>query len=211
MVSCGNNTTLPRPFSISNRDNTTVSLLVRVIGKGTEWLSQSVPGDVINMFGPLGNGFAINRSSKNLLLVAGGIGIAPLIFLAETSEGNYNIKLKKGALNISQLYPEGLIPAVIDVTSTTEDGSFGYKGLVTDVIARDIAEADQVFACGPTAMYKAISQLPESKNKPVQVSMEIMMGCGRGICYGCTIKTRNGLKKVCEDGPVFNLNDIIWE
>jgi dihydroorotate dehydrogenase electron transfer subunit len=83
--------------------------------------------------------------------------------------------------------------------------------MVTALLAGSSGRADQNFACGPLPMYRAMSGMPELKNRPVQVSMEVVMGCGRGICYGCTIKTKNGLKKVCQDGPVFDLADIIWE
>ena len=95
--------------------------------------------------------------------------------------------------------------------NATDDGTEGYKGLATDLIQAYSDGADQIFACGPVAMYKAMADKLELKDKPVQVSLEIMMGCGAGVCYGCTIKTNSGLKQVCKDGPVSDLKDIVWE
>ena len=94
------------------------------------------------------------------------------------------------------------------MVNATDDGSEGYKGPATDLIAAYINHGEQLFACGPLPMYKTMAQMPELKDKPVQVSLEIMMGCGVGVCYGCTIKTKSGLKQVCKDGPVFDLEDI---
>ena len=93
----------------------------------------------------------------------------------------------------------------------TDDGTVGKQGKITDFLLNYTKEADQIFACGPLPMYRAMAQIPELTNKSVQVSLEVRMGCGRGVCYGCSVKTKNGMKKVCEDGPVFELNEIIWD
>ncbi|MFC1991186.1 dihydroorotate dehydrogenase electron transfer subunit [Chloroflexota bacterium] len=208
MVNCGEDTLLPRPLSIHHRDGDKIALLSRVAGKGTQRLSEQKNGDSINLFGPLGNGFSLSPDSKNILLVAGGIGIAPLYYLAqEASKRGVSVTLLYGTPDKSR-YP---LPAEIKEIKATDDGSVGYHGLVTDLIPKHATQADQVFACGPVGMYRAMAQMPELKNKPVQVSLEIGMACGRGICYGCTIKTRQGLRRVCEDGPVFNLDDILWD
>ena len=96
--------------------------------------------------------------------------------------------------------------------ATTLVGDPGtIKGVVTDLLPDFAGRADQIFACGPLPMYRAMARMPSLKNKSVQVSLEVVMGCGRGVCYGCTIRTRSGLKKVCEDGPVFDMDDILWE
>jgi dihydroorotate dehydrogenase electron transfer subunit len=212
MVRCGNDTVLPRPFSIHQCNENKIALLVRVIGKGTEWLSYRNPGDELEIFGPFGRGFSISPESKKLLLVAGGIGIAPLLFLLRQGlRQGYQIRLLLGAATARQLYPMHSLPGGIELGIATEDGSTGEKGMVTELLAGSSGRADQIFACGPLPMYRAMSGMPELKNRPVQVSMEVVMGCGRGICYGCTIKTKKGLKKVCQDGPVFDLADIIWE
>ena len=104
-----------------------------------------------------------------------------------------------------------LDPSLLNIVNVTEDGSSGYKGVVTSFVEFYSNLADQIFACGPLPMYKTMARMPELKNKPVQVSLEARMGCGLGICYGCTIKTTTGLKQVCRDGPVFDLDDIVWD
>ncbi|MFC1942831.1 dihydroorotate dehydrogenase electron transfer subunit [Chloroflexota bacterium] len=221
MVSCGEDTYLRRPISIHQVNREEISLLFKIIGKGTHWLSQRKTGDKIDIFGPLGNGFTVSPNAGNLLLVAGGMGIAPLHFLADVAiSQNKKVTLLMGCPTDKELLPistprglitNGALPFSINVVNATEDGTEGFKGLVTQLIADYMDFGDQIFACGPVGMYKAMAQMPELKNKPVQISLEIMMGCGVGVCYGCTIRTKNGLKQVCQDGPVFNLEDIIWD
>jgi dihydroorotate dehydrogenase electron transfer subunit len=106
------------------------------------------------------------------------------------------------------LYNKGMLPANIQCVTATDDGSEGFKGLATQLIPHYLNGADQVFACGPAAMYRTLAQMPELKGKDVQLSLEIMMGCGVGICYGCTIRMKNGLKQVCKDGPVFKMDEV---
>jgi dihydroorotate dehydrogenase electron transfer subunit len=208
MVYCGEDTVLRRPLSVHRVESDRLALLFAVIGKGTQWLAERESDDGIDVIGSLGNGFSVSADSKNLLLVAGGMGIAPLRLLAEDAiRQGKNVRLLYGTASRDR-YP---VPAGIADVVVTEDGSVGYRGLVTDLIPEHIDWADQVFACGPLPMYKAMAQMPELKNKPVQVSLETRMGCGRGICYACTVKTKNGLKQVCTDGPVFGLDEIVWE
>jgi dihydroorotate dehydrogenase electron transfer subunit len=222
MVNCSPECTLPRPFSVHQvNDEGDIAIFYAVLknGRGTRWLAKRKALDYIGLFGPLGNGYRIYPESKNLLLVAGGIGIAPLSFLADRAKDQRcSVKLLQGAATASQLYKVKPAAATqygsdstIEPAATTEDGSAGTKGLATDLLTTLAAQADQIFACGPLPMYEAMAQMPELKNKPVQVSLEVRMGCGRGACYGCTIKTQQGLKQVCQDGPVFNSGDIIWE
>jgi len=216
MVRCGEECVLPRPFSIHQVSDDGIALFFAVWegGKGTGWLSQRRAGDNINIFGPLGNGFSIYPASRNLLLVAGGIGIAPLYFLSqETVTRRCSVKLLLGAQTSAQLYPEHLLPSGIKLVMATEDGTVGHQGMITDLLPDFVGWADQVFACGPIAMYQDMCIQREKllKNKPTQVSLEIVMGCGRRVCYGCTIKTKEGLKQVCEDGPVFGLDSILWD
>ena len=222
MVSCGEDTLLRRPFSIHQVDGGRLALLVSVVGNGTLWLSNRQVGDSIDLFGPLGKGFSINPSSRTLLLVAGGIGVAPFCFLADAAvKQKVKVTLLMGASSTAHLLPEGnlahglltdgILPFNIDIVKTTDDGSEGYKGLATDLIVDYIDRVDEIFACGPLPMYQTMAQMPNLKDKSVQVSLEIMMGCGLGICYGCTVKTRHGLKQICKDGPVFELQEILWE
>jgi len=193
-----------------------IAILFQVVGKGTLWLSQRQVGDKIDILGPLGKGFNIEPSSRNLLLVAGGIGIAPLVFLAQYASPQHSITLIHGARTIAQIYPLSL-PNKVRFIPVTEDGSMGEKGMATDILPDFLPWADQVYACGPVDMYKAMAGLAchsdrseESKLKKCQISLEVRLGCGIGACYGCTINTKRGLKKVCCDGPVFELDDILW-
>jgi dihydroorotate dehydrogenase electron transfer subunit len=215
MVRCGEETVLRRPLSIHQQaDNARLALLFSVVGKGTHWLSQCQAGDTIDLLGPLGNGFSINHDSQNLLLVAGGIGIAPLCFLAQqASNQGRSVKLLLGTPTASQLYPKNLLPPETELITTTEDGTVGRKGMVTDLLPDTINWADQIFVCGPTPMYHNIARRNQQllRGKPTQISLEARMGCGLGVCYGCTVKTRRGTKQVCKDGPIFDLGDIIWE
>ncbi|MCK4388330.1 MAG: hypothetical protein KAW00_06105, partial [Dehalococcoidia bacterium] len=191
----------------------------------------------------------VPRQSKNLLLMAGGIGIAPLCFLAQYASSQHSITLIHGVstaaqsltLNPPPVKGEGKgegekrsrllpLPSNVRFISVTEDGSICEKGLVTDILPDFLDWADQVYACGPLSMYKTMASLTinpspskeegkgegekrreESKLKKCQISLEVRMGCGIGACYGCTINTRKGLRKVCHDGPVFELDDILWE
>lgn len=215
MVDCGKDTVLRRPISIHRLiDKQTIALLIRTTGTGTQNLASIKSGDMLNLIGPLGNGFAISNSAKNILLVAGGMGIAPLIFLAEKAlQLNKKVTILSGARDIPQLYPKKLIPPRTELFTVTEDGSKGEKGLVTDFLPDVLNKYDQVFACGPVNMYRSMTAILDSLNyqRDLQISLEVRMGCGFGICYGCTIKTTEGLKQVCKDGPVFNIKQINWE
>lgn len=218
MVHCGEDTVVPRPLSIHRLDGDTLSLLFNVVGRGTAWLSQRKKGDALNIFGPLGNGFHIEPEARNVLIVAGGIGIAPLCFLAdECLKAGIKVTLINGArsagclLPVStpqELFDRGIKPGSINVVNATEDGSEGFAGMVTDLIPAYLEGIDQVFACGPADIYRTMAQIPELKGRPVQISMEIIMGCGVGACYSCSLRTRHGMKKVCQDGPVFEIGEM---
>jgi len=140
------------------------------------------------------------------------MGIAPLNFLAiEAQKKGCSVTLREGGKTRFHVRKDEDKPAKVTSITVTEDGSVGEKGLVIDGLSELLSQADQIFACGPVGMYQAMAKMPELRNKPVQVSLEVRMGCGRGVCYGCTVKTKNGLKQVCTDGPVFNLEDILWD
>ena len=214
MVSCGEECILPRPFSIHQvNTNGDIAIFFAVLedGRGSQWLSKRQGNETVEMFGPLGNEYSIRPEARHLLLLAGGVGIAPLYFLAQAAiTKQYSVTLIHGASSKLNLYPEKM-PPEIKLIPVTEDGSVGQKGLITDLLPDYIDWADQIFACGPVSMYKAMAQIPELKVKPVQISLEVRMGCGRGVCYGCTVKTKRGLKQVCTDGPVFDLDDVLWD
>jgi dihydroorotate dehydrogenase electron transfer subunit len=214
MFSCDNRPgrLLRRPLSIHRVQENAVSFLFAVMGKGTEWLAQRQPGERVSWLGPLGNGFQIQAESHNLLLVAGGMGIPPLCFLAAQGvKKGCSIRLLIGAKSTYQICPEELIPSGVAVFTATEDGSSGEKGLVTNLLPEHLQWADQVFICGPLPMYRTLVKETHLLKKPAQVSLEVRMGCGLGFCYACTIKTKGGLKQVCKDGPVFDIRDILWD
>jgi len=216
-----------------------IAILFKVVGKGTSGLSKMQAGNKIDVLGPLGKGFDTASDSKNLLLVGGGIGIAPLIFLAQYASPQYQVTLIHGANTAAQIYPfpslraEALsiakgqrsnlspLPEKVQFIPVTEDGTLGRKGMVTDILPDFLGWADQICACGPLDMYKAMSLIlnpslskeegEKRNNLRCQVSLEVRMGCGIGACRSCTINTRHGLKQVCRDGPVFELNDILWQ
>jgi dihydroorotate dehydrogenase electron transfer subunit len=218
MVRCGGDTVLPRPFSVHRVSEDSLSLLFAAVGTGTRRLAEMRRGDTVDIFGPLGHGFTVPGNARNLLLVAGGLGIAPLVFLAETAacEGR-KVTIIQGARSRQNLMPvsfaqssheKGIEPGAVHIVNVTEDGTEGLRGLATDFVGAYAEEAHAVYACGPLAMYRSLATACEPTGLPVQVSLEIVMGCGTGVCYGCTIRTSHGLKQVCRDGPVFGLKDV---
>jgi dihydroorotate dehydrogenase electron transfer subunit len=187
------------------------AILYDVRGRGTDWLSGRQAGDQLTVFGPLGKGFAVDARVQNLLLVAGGLGVAALAALIDEAIGRGNtVTLLQGARTEEKLYPPKLLPAAVEVISATDDGSAGHRGPVTDLLADHLSWADQVFACGPNAMFRSMSEvLREARSrKPVQVLLEERMGCGTGVCYGCAVFARRGVRLVCKDGPCFELRDV---
>ena len=220
-VRCGD-LTLRRPFSVHQVSSRKIALLFKIAGKGTFWLSRRQTGEKIDILGPLGKGFSIEPGVRNLLLVAGGIGIAPLVFLMHHASSRHQITLIHGASTAAQLYPNSCqLTAIsyqrVQFVPVTEDGSMGKKGMATDILPDFLDRADQVYSCGPVDMYKAMAEMSRQakqsnlKITKCQVSLEVRMGCGFGACYSCTINTKKGLKQVCRDGPVFELDDIIWQ
>lgn len=189
------------------------ALLYKTAGRGTSWLAERSPGEELEAFGPLGHGFRLRPGSQQLLLVAGGIGIAPLVGLAEQeAEHGRSLTLLMGARTADDLYPAELLHPAVEYLVTTEDGSAGQKGLVTDLFARHMDWADQVFACGPNPMFKAMAGIVRRSRPrlPVQVLLEENMACGTGVCYGCAVETRRGMQLVCKDGPRFDLRQLLW-
>ena len=213
MIRCGSEFILRRPLSIHRVRNDSLALFfIAWKAQGTWWLSQRKTQDNIDLFGPLGNSFNIQPDLEQILLAAGGMGMAPIMYLADTAlEQEKKVTLLEGVRYTSQLFPRELLPKQINLITITEDGKFGNQGRISDILPKFSYQADEVFACGPTAMYREMAQMRQLKDKPVQISLEARMGCGRGVCYGCTVRTKRGLKQVCQDGPVFELNDIIWD
>jgi dihydroorotate dehydrogenase electron transfer subunit len=187
------------------------AILYDVRGRGTDWLSRRKAGDELSIFGPLGRGYAINPRTQNLLLVGGGLGIAALISLSdEAIAAGKAVTLVQGARTAANLYPPDLLPPEVEVLSATDDGSTGQPGYVTELVPQHLSWADQIFACGPTPMFAALAGVMREarSRKPVQALLEERMGCGTGICYGCAVFTRQGVRLVCRDGPRFELRQV---
>ncbi len=188
-----------------------ISVLFARVGKGTTAFAQTNPGDMLSAIGPLGNGFKFEPKTRNVLLVAGGLGIAPLVALAdEAIQREMTVTLLVGARSESSVLPSEMLPPEVEYIVCTDDGSRGQRGVVTSVVPELIDWADQVFTCGPKPMLRALAALRLPATKSVQVALEEHMACGIGACLGCAVKTRIGLQRVCRDGPVFKLGDIEW-
>lgn len=211
---------LRRPISLNRADpaKKTFELLYEIVGKGTEMLSKVKVGEEISVLGPLGTGFQVDKPIA--LLVAGGMGIAPLRFLAEKAiKKTKAVYVFIGTRSHEQLVlDEDLRQMGCQVIVATEDGSAGGKGLITDLFLHFLdtqlstldVPRSTIFSCGPHAMLKVIAELSQQKKIEAQVSLEAWMACGLGACKGCAIETKQGYKMVCEDGPVFNAEEIKW-
>jgi dihydroorotate dehydrogenase electron transfer subunit len=210
---------LPRPMSYhrvrEGADGREWSILYDVVGRGTAWLSHRKPGDRVYCWGPLGVGYEMDRGSQNLLLVAGGIGVAPLVWLAEDAvAASKNVTMIIGARNAACVFPTRLLPEQVEVVVTTDDGSAGRKGFATEPFAELLEWCDQAFACGPTPMFRSMADVVRKLRlrRPVQVLLEERMGCGTAICYGCAVEVRvrggRQMKLVCKDGPRFDVRDV---
>ena len=196
---------LRRPLSIHDYTKDEVSFLYKVLGKGTSRLTKYVKGDVINTILGLGNGFVDLLSSKPLL-IGGGIGIAPLYNLAkEFNKKGIRPKIILGFKNKNEICYVDEFEKYGDVVVTTDNGEFGYKGNPVSYLKNKKIEFDKYYACGPLIMLKFLCEY--SKNG--YLSLEERMGCGIGACMGCSINTKNSIKRVCKEGPVFDASEVI--
>lgn len=198
---------LRRPFSICDWTDTTLTVVYRTVGKGTAELAGYEPGKMIELLTGLGNGFDTAVSGNKPLLVAGGSGVPMMYALAKAlvAEGK-DVSAVLGYRTASDVFLARAIEALgVKVTITTEDGSVGVKGFVTDAM-KDM-DYTYFYTCGPEAMFKAIDAIAKTSG---QFSFEARMGCGYGACMGCTMETKNGYKRVCKEGPVFVREELIW-
>ena len=234
---------LRRPFSINTADPATGTITIhfRAVGRGTEWFTRLRSGDTIDVLGPLGRPFEVDPRSRHLLLIAGGLGIAGVRYLAdEAIRDGRQVTLLFGAASARDVYPTSLLPDEIEYVVATDDGSVGHRGFVTELMESYEAWADQAFACGPEPMLRALARLaktrhgrlgvarlgrkrgagkadrpgsPAARRKAfLQVSMEQRMGCAVGACLGCVVMTTSGTpERVCREGPVFASGEIDWE
>lgn len=205
---------LRRPISINDVDAeaNTLDLLVRNAGKGTDALIKCKENSVINILLPLGNGFSTDApQGSRLLLIGGGVGVAPLLYLGKgLKENGFKPEFLLGARSENDLLELDDFKSVGEVHICTEDGSLGTKGLVT---AHKVMQEDiyRYYCCGPAPMMKAIAKLAYASGTECEVSLENMMACGLGACLCCVEKTVKGNVCVCTEGPVFNINKLTWD
>ena len=200
---------LRRPISVCDWDGEGLTLLVKEAGEGTKQLVRLPAGTRLDLLTGLGNGFDAAEAPEGAVLVGGGIGVAPLCGLARRmlAAGRKPSLILGFRSREDAFYLEEFAALGAEVLTATEDGSLGTKGFVTDVL-RNLPDCRYVCACGPTPMLKAVHALPRLTGG--QFSFEARMACGFGACVGCTIETKNGLRRVCKDGPVFRKEEILW-
>ena len=206
-------TYLRRPISIHdvNRDDNTVSLLVQMVGEGTRHLGAAKVGDTINLVLPLGKGYTLPAEGEKVLLVGGGIGIAPLYYLAKcvALKGVKPVFLL-GGKKASDLVQLDAFRRVGETLVTTEDGSLGEKGMVTMHSVWEECQFDKIYVCGPKRMMMAVADIAKKDNVWCEVSLEHTMACGIGACLCCVEDTVEGNLCVCKEGPVFNTRRLKW-
>lgn len=208
---------LRRPFSVYRTDpkSSTLTFLVRPFGRGSAWLAHRVPGEQLNLLGPLGNSFSISAKTRRVMMVAGGVGVAPLVMLSdEAVSRGIDVVFIMGAADESGLLSSAELAEGIEFLAATDDGSRGHRGLATELAADYVTWSDQIFACGPEPMYRTlravIDPLRLNKKPPVQISVERGMACGLGACLGCVVETHHGMIASCVKGPVFDLDEVIF-
>jgi dihydroorotate dehydrogenase electron transfer subunit len=208
---------LRRPYSIyaAGAKKHELTILVRPYGRGSRWLCNQPVGATLDVLGPLGNRFEIASKSGNLLMVAGGVGAAPLVMLAtEAVRNGLSVTYLMGAMTAEGLLASQLLPGQVEYVVATDDGSQGHHGFVTDLVPNYLRWADQIFSCGPEAMFRSLRSVVLANrfgsHPPVQVSVERAMACGVGACLGCVVETRSGMKASCVDGPVFDMDQVVW-
>lgn len=200
---------LRRPISVCNYDEGLMTLIYKVVGKGTAQMSALPVGTKIDTLTGLGNGFNDAVECKSALLVGGGVGVPPLYRLARNLIGQgKSVTVVLGFNTSSEIFYREQFEALgAQVVVATADGSCGVKGFVTDAIAQNNIVADYFYSCGPLPMLRALTT---ALDIPGEISLEERMGCGFGICMGCSIQTASGPKRVCKEGPVFRKEEILW-
>jgi dihydroorotate dehydrogenase electron transfer subunit len=203
---------LRRPFSICNVDGDHIFLMFNILGEGTKILAHKHPGDLVDILGPLGNGFILEGDYKTAVIVAGGLGAAPFPFLTRKIKDKKNIMSFVGGKTKQDVITYALENLIL----SSDDGSIGYKGNVVQSLENILDKIDitssKVFACGPNAMLRVLKDFCLKHNLDCEVSTECAMACGFGICQGCPIESTSNSDKyllVCKDGPVFNVKDVV--
>ncbi len=200
--------TLRRPFGVASTKNDTIKMFYRVIGHGTEYLSRRNFGEILNVMGPLGNGFDISTKGKTLL-VGGGMGLAPLLSVAEKISA-VDILMGGKTADEVMFWEAEFVSEVGEMFITTDDGTLGTPGFVTNILPEilETGNYSAIYTCGPEVMMRNVAMEAWANDIPCQVSFERRMACGLGACLSCSIDTAHGRKKVCKDGPVFPANEI---
>ncbi len=212
----GSSTTfLRRPISINyvDKQRNEVWFLIQIVGDGTRKLATICPGETLNVILPLGNSFQLPQDpSEKVLLVGGGVGIAPMVFLGkELLEKGFKPSFLLGARSQRDLLQRELCETLGDVYTTTEDASHGEKGYVIHHSILSSTHFDRIYTCGPKPMMIAVAAYAKSNNIACEVSLENKMACGIGACLCCVENTKEGHLCVCKEGPVFNINDLLWQ
>ena len=199
---------LRRPISVNDVEGDKLTLIYKVVGKGTEQMSNMVCGETLDILTGLGNGYDISKSGKNPLLIGGGVGVPPLYMLAKRLiEKGEDVSAILGFNTKDEIFYEDEFKALgPKVYVTTVDGSYGIKGFVTT--AMEALDYTYTYTCGPEPMLKAVYKMSKTSG---EYSFEERMGCGFGACMGCSCKTLYGNKRICKDGPVLVKEEIIWE
>lgn len=220
-VSASYDPLLSRPLAVYRSKGDVFEMMFRIVGKGTSLLAEKNVGDSIGIVGPLGNCFPMDDDFQTAIFVAGGMGVAALMSLAEAFKGRRVISLIGAATSDKIIGDKDLAELGAEVHIATEDGSAGYKGKVTGLLLEFLEKLKhlndcRIFACGPMPMLKVIYVIAKRYNIPVYVSLEERMACGVGACMGCVCKTSSPdgkakYKTVCSDGPIFNAQEIAWE
>lgn len=209
-------TFLRRPISVNyvDRIQNELWLLIRLIGEGTRRMARYRAGETVNVLLPLGNGFSIPQkpSSPELLLVGGGVGTAPMLYLGESlKKAGFTPVFLLGARSGSDILQREDFEKHGSVYITTEDGSMGEKGLVTQHSILKEKTFGQIYTCGPKPMMMAVAKYAKTVGTPCEVSLENMMACGFGVCLCCVERTTEGNVCACTEGPVFNINRLTWQ
>ena len=199
---------LRRPISVNDVEGDKLTLIYKVVGKGTEQMSNMVCGETLDILTGLGNGYDISKSGKNPLLIGGGVGVPPLYMLAKRLiEKGEDVSVILGFNTKDEIFYEDEFKALgAKVYVTTVDGSYGIKGFVTT--AMESLDYTYTYTCGPEPMLKAVYKTSKTSG---EYSFEERMGCGFGACMGCSCKTLYGNKRICKDGPVLLKEEIVWE
>lgn len=209
------NTFLRRPISINyvDKEKNQVWFLVAKVGEGTQALARVREGETINVVLPLGNGFSMpENASEKVLLVGGGVGVAPLLYFGLClKQAGIQPSFLLGAKKESELIELELFKQIGDVYTTTEDGSHGEQGFVTQHSILNQIKFDRISTCGPKPMMVSVAKYAKNQGIKCEVSLENKMACGVGACLCCVENTQEGHKCVCKDGPVFNINDLLWQ